>query len=129
MLSSSPPSLLYSDNRRSLPGITWLHFKSSTIKTYYCNCKKYCKGYQKVVSRTTFFSHKKYRNIFTPRLQEFLNRHPVVVPKPGPSGHSTKSSEVAGNTGPFNRTAQVEGVVGHDAVDVSIIFHWHSRSC
>src|SRR6267154_590244 len=54
----------------------------------------------------------------------YLTRHLIVVPEPGPSGRLT-------NTGPFpqyNRMAQVEGFVGHDAVEVSIISHWYSRS-
>ncbi len=94
------------------------------MKTYYCNCEKYCQGDQKEVSRLTFFRHEKHHAIFTPQFQEYLTCHLVVMPKLGPSGHLT-------NIGPFpqyNRMAWVEGFIGHDAVEVSIISHWYSRS-
>jgi hypothetical protein len=94
------------------------------MKIYHCNCEKYCQGNWKEVSGSTFLRHKKYRALYTPRFQEYLARHPIVVPEPGPSNRLT-------NTGPFpqcNRTAQVERSVGRDAVEVSIIFHWYSRS-
>jgi hypothetical protein len=67
------------------------------MKTYYCNCEKYCQGEQKVVSKTTFFNHKKYRDLFTPQFRQYLNRHPVVVSEAGPSTHSTDSSEAVVN--------------------------------
>jgi len=80
------------------------------MKTYYCDCEKYCQGERKVVSKTTFFNHKKYRESltnFTPQFQEYLSRHPVVAPISGPSRHSEVVADL----------------------DVSIISHWHSRAC
>ena len=85
------------------------------MKTYYCDCKKYCQGDQKVVSRATYFNHKKHRERYTPRFREFLNRHPVIAPKPGPSVTNTQPVPQ------YSRTAQVEGIVDCDAIDVSII--------
>jgi len=118
-------SLVASKSPSSFPSyIICIDFNSSSMKTYYCNCERYCQGDRKEVSRSTFFRHEKHRAIFTPRFQEYLTRHPIVVPEPGPSGRLT-------NTGPFpqyNCTAQVEGFVGRDAVEVSIISHWYSRS-
>jgi hypothetical protein len=64
------------------------------MKKYYCNCEKYCQGDQKEVSKTTFFNHKKYRDLFTPQFQDYLNRCPVVVSEPGRSRHLTGSFEV-----------------------------------
>ena len=92
------------------------------MKTYHCDCEKYYQGNRKEVSRSTFLRHEKYCILFTPRFQEYLTRHPIVVPEPGPSRHLT-------NTGPFpqhNCMAQIERSVGQNAVEVSIIFHWYS---
>ena len=61
------------------------------MKKYYCNCEKYCQGGRKEVSKSTFFNHKKYRDLFTPQFQEYLNRYPVVVSEPGPSRRLTES--------------------------------------
>jgi hypothetical protein len=92
---------------------------------YYCNCEKYCQGKCREVPKATFFRHGKYRDLFTPRFQQYLSRHPIILPKPGPSRCLT-------NTGPFpqyNCIARVEGIFGHDAVEVSIRFYWYSQSC
>jgi hypothetical protein len=64
------------------------------MKTYYCNCEKYCQGDRKEVSKTTFFKHKKYRDLFTPQFQDYLNRHPVITSDPGPSRRLTEGVEV-----------------------------------
>jgi hypothetical protein len=97
------------------------------MKVYYCNCEKLCKGDRKLVSKASFFRHRKYREVYTHHFQDFLERHPVVVSEPGPSGHLTNSSETAHNTGSLShcdRTTQVGGVVDRDVVDVSSICHW-----
>jgi hypothetical protein len=50
-------------------------------KTYYCDCKRYCDGQQRVISKSTFFAHKKYRDPlsqFSAEFREFLNSVPVL---------------------------------------------------
>jgi hypothetical protein len=100
------------------------------MKTYYCNCEKYCQGDRRVVSKTTYFVHKKYCDPslqYTEGFCNYLNWHPVVVPKLGPSRRLAKSSKVADNIGNGSRddhTTQVlEGVIDHNTVEVSIILH------
>jgi hypothetical protein len=82
-----------------------------------------------VVSKTTYFVHKKYRDPlsqFSEQFRKFLNQHPIVVPISRPSGHLTKHSKGAYNTksGPRDdRATQVVGAVDRDTVEVSVVSH------
>ena len=49
---------------------------------YYCNCEQICKGTQRKLSKAAYFRHRPYRDSvsnYSPSMQAFLNKHPVVV--------------------------------------------------
>ena len=52
--SHNPPiSLRYYLDKRHL-------YMPKTTKIYWCDCEKCCKGQERVVSKGTYFAHKKY---------------------------------------------------------------------
>jgi hypothetical protein len=48
--------------------------------TYYCDCQRYCDGQTRVVKRSTYYNHAKYRNHpqFSAEFQEYLNANPPI---------------------------------------------------
>jgi len=78
-----------------------------------------------VVSKSTYFAHKKYRDPlsqFSEGFRKFLNQPPIVVPISGPSGHLSKRPKGAYSTksGPRDdRAIQVVGVADRDIVETS----------
>src|SRR5487761_10170 len=51
-------------------------------REYYCDCKEKCSGIRRKVGRTTFFTHRKYRDPlcqFSSSMQTFLKDHPIIV--------------------------------------------------
>ena len=56
---------------------------------FYCDCKRYCNGERRQVSKTTFYFYKKTQESqrnplsrFSGPMQAFLNENPVVVSTP-----------------------------------------------
>src|SRR6267142_1051368 len=64
-------------------------------REYYCDCEEKCSGIRRKVGRTTFFTHRKYRNHlsqYSPSMQNFMNTHPIIVHTS--LSHAAQSSRV-----------------------------------
>jgi hypothetical protein len=80
-------------------------------RKYYCDCKQMCDGVQREVGKSTYYSHRPYRDAlskFTPGLRTFLNSIPTTTHTP--SSCATQSSQHARVDGPSNETT--DHVVG-----------------
>ena len=62
-----------------------------STRQYFCDCQAYCKK-RKVVSRTTYYDHAKFRQQLSEDFNAFAALHGVEVSTPSSSGHDLDPS-------------------------------------
>ena len=102
-------------------------------KVYYCDCQRHCRGQIKVVPKTTFFRHAKYRDPhsqFSPQFREYLNANPQIFSSSAHKDMQRSRRCVNEGGGPqAERVHLSPGDHNNERDSVSAFPHAHTRGC